>query len=45
MVRKYRDKFVLVDGMAPNLIEIVQNYGYKKAITLIELMVLHPHLC
>ena len=42
---KYRDKFVLVDGMTPKLIEIVQSYGYKKVITLIELMVLHPHLC
>ena len=35
---------MLVDGNAPNNIEITQNYGYKKLITLQELMVLYPHV-
>ena len=45
ILKKYRDKYVLVDSLAPNPIEIVENYGYKKVVSLIELMVLHPDVC
>ena len=44
LVNKYRDKYILVDSMASNPIEIIQNYGYRKALTLIELIVLYPDL-
>ena len=45
ILKKYRDKYVLVDSLATNPIEIVENYGYKKVVSLIELMVLHPDVC
>ena len=42
LLNRYRNKFVLVESSAPNCVEIVQNYGYKKIISLKELMVLYP---
>ena len=45
ILKKYRDKYVLVDSLATNPIEIVENYGYKKVVSLIELMVLYPDVC
>ena len=43
VLNKYRDKWVLVEGHPlANNIEIAANYGYKKLISLRELMVLYP---
>ena len=45
ILNKYRNKYVLVDSMAADPIGIVENYGYKKVISLIEMMLLYPDVC
>ena len=39
---KCGDQFVLVDAMVPNEIEIALSYGFKKVISLLELLTLYP---
>ena len=44
LLSRYQNKFVLVDCVAPNVIEIAANYGYKKLISLKELFALWPEV-
>jgi hypothetical protein len=41
-MRKYADKFVLVDGFSADDVGLANGYGYKKAVSLLELMALYP---
>ena len=41
---QYQDSFVLVSGLG-KMIEISQDYGYKKAIDIEELFALYPESC
>ena len=35
---------MLIDAVGPNEVEIASSYGFKKVITLLELMTLYPSL-
>ena len=36
------DKFVLIDGIAADDVMIAESYGFKKVVTVLELMTLYP---
>lgn len=36
--KRFSDKMVLIEGYAPDEVEVFKNYGFKKVITLKELM-------
>ena len=39
---QFADKFVLIDGMSADDVMIAESYGFKKVITVLELMTLYP---
>ena len=42
---RFRDKWILVDGIAKDDGEMMRSYGFKKVITLMELMSLETTAC
>ena len=41
-LEKYQDKWILVEGLGYEDVKIAESYGYKKAISLMEVMSLYP---
>ena len=39
---RFGDKFVLVDGIAADDVKIAESYGFKKVVTVLELLTLYP---
>lgn len=39
---KYRDEFILIDGYSKDDIGLAHHYGFKKAISVLELLALYP---
>ena len=42
IMRDLKDKYILVDGIFENTVELAEHYGYTKAMTLLELESLFP---
>ena len=40
---KFGDKFVLVDGVAADDVMLAESYGFKKVVTVLELVTLYPN--